>query len=287
MLNEEFLGKAGPTDVLAFPIDGELVEVEDGPGPHRRGPDRPPPDPGDLPAPARRRGGLPDRGRRARRPSHAGTVDDELALLVVHGVLHVLGHDHAEADETARMRSREMELLQELHWNGPRAGRLPPGARRVIAVELHHHRPLDAGRHRRAAGRPRLPRHGGDGAQPDQPGQGPGHGRLLRHPRGPRSLAKLANQPERFINSLLVTITICQTGQAFLTSILADRLFGTVGVHRGLRPERGGVLRAGRGRAQDLRHPPPRAGGPPQHAGHLRAGRASRRCSWCRGASSA
>ena len=34
-------------------------------------------------------------------PTHAGTVDDELALLVVHGVLHVLGHDHAEPAETA------------------------------------------------------------------------------------------------------------------------------------------------------------------------------------------
>jgi magnesium and cobalt exporter, CNNM family len=48
--------------------------------------------------------------------------------------------------------------------------------------------------------------------------------------RRARGLAKLASQPERFINSLLVTITICQTGQAFLTSILADRLFGTIGV---------------------------------------------------------
>jgi CBS domain containing-hemolysin-like protein len=48
--------------------------------------------------------------------------------------------------------------------------------------------------------------------------------------RRARGLARLANQPERFINSLLVTVTICQTGQAFLTSILADRLFGTLGV---------------------------------------------------------
>jgi CBS domain containing-hemolysin-like protein len=48
--------------------------------------------------------------------------------------------------------------------------------------------------------------------------------------RRARSLARLASHPERFINALLVTVTICQTGQAFLTSILADRLFGTVGV---------------------------------------------------------
>ena len=55
----------------------------------------------------------------AQAPSHAGTVDDELALLVVHGVLHVLGHDHQHPDEMARMRAREVDLLQELHWNGP------------------------------------------------------------------------------------------------------------------------------------------------------------------------
>ena len=52
-------------------------------------------------------------------PDHAGTVDDELALLVVHGVLHVLGHDHAEPDEAALMRARELALLEAHHWGGP------------------------------------------------------------------------------------------------------------------------------------------------------------------------
>ena len=52
-------------------------------------------------------------------PSHAGTLDDELALLVVHGILHVLGHDHAEPAETVRMRARERELLEAHHWHGP------------------------------------------------------------------------------------------------------------------------------------------------------------------------
>ena len=37
----------------------------------------------------------------------------------MHGVLHVLGHDHAEPDETGRMRARELELLEALHWHGP------------------------------------------------------------------------------------------------------------------------------------------------------------------------
>ena len=39
------------------------------------------------------------------------SADDELALLVVHGVLHLLDYDHAEAEETAVMRRREQELL--------------------------------------------------------------------------------------------------------------------------------------------------------------------------------
>src|SRR5262245_44085129 len=117
-LNEEFLGHQGPTDVLAFPIDGELVEVDDGSSPQRRGPDRPPPDPGDLPLLLGDVVICPSIAV-AQAATHAGTVDDELALLVVHGVLHVLGHDHAQPDETAQMRAREVDLLQELHWHGP------------------------------------------------------------------------------------------------------------------------------------------------------------------------
>ena len=117
-LNQEFLGHAGPTDVLAFPIDGELIEIDDGSGPHRRGPDRPPPDPGDLPLLLGDVVICPSVANR-QAAEHAGTLDDELALLVVHGLLHVLGHDHAQPDETARMRTRERELLESLHWNGP------------------------------------------------------------------------------------------------------------------------------------------------------------------------
>ena len=51
----------------------------------------------------------------ARRPTHAGSYDDEMALLVVHGILHVLGHDHAEPEETAVMQARERELLDRFH----------------------------------------------------------------------------------------------------------------------------------------------------------------------------
>jgi len=45
-----------------------------------------------------------------------------------------------------------------------------------------------------------------------------------------KALVGLVEHPERFINPLLVTVTVLQTGQAFLTSILADRLFGPWGV---------------------------------------------------------
>ena len=45
-----------------------------------------------------------------------------------------------------------------------------------------------------------------------------------------RALLRLVSHPERFINPLLVTITVLQSGQAFLTTLLADRLFGATGV---------------------------------------------------------
>ena len=97
-LNAEHMGADGPTDVLSFPIDDEPT-----PGVPRLL--------GDIvisPAVAARQF-----------TDHAGTLDDEIALLVVHGILHVLGHDHAEPDETRAMRARELDLLQRLHWRGP------------------------------------------------------------------------------------------------------------------------------------------------------------------------
>ena len=48
-------------------------------------------------------------------PSHDGSVDDEIALLVVHGILHVLGMDHAEPEETAAMQAKERSLLERFH----------------------------------------------------------------------------------------------------------------------------------------------------------------------------
>jgi probable rRNA maturation factor len=104
-LNAEHMGLDRPTDVLSFPLDalgdeplaGEPILL------------------GDVVV-------CPSIAAEAA-PTHAGTVDDELALLVVHGCLHVMGYDHAEPEETRVMRTRELELLAAHHWRAePPAG---------------------------------------------------------------------------------------------------------------------------------------------------------------------
>jgi probable rRNA maturation factor len=107
-LNAEHMGKLGSTDVLSFPLD----DAGDGDDPDDN--DRQAGVPtllGDIvisPAVAARQFA-----------EHAGTFDDEIALLVVHGVLHVLGHDHAEPDDATVMRASEIEHLTAHHWHGP------------------------------------------------------------------------------------------------------------------------------------------------------------------------
>lgn len=110
-LNERFMGEPGPTDVLAFPID----EVDlDGRKPHAGGPNRSPDWPIDGPVLLGDVVVCPEVARR-NAPDHAGTYDDEVALLIVHGILHVLGMDHAEDDERVAMQSREQAHLEKLH----------------------------------------------------------------------------------------------------------------------------------------------------------------------------
>jgi probable rRNA maturation factor len=108
-LNERFLGSSGPTDVLSFPMDEELPPGGRQPDQGGRGPGAPS-DPADPPALL---------GDVVVCPVVAGKqalergvpADDEIALLVVHGVLHLLDYDHAEPEETVVMRRREQEIL--------------------------------------------------------------------------------------------------------------------------------------------------------------------------------
>ena len=101
-LNERWMEKTGPTDVLAFPMDElrpGLVNEDPEEGVL-----------GDLvvcPAVAR---------RQAAEAGHP--VKDELELLTVHGILHLLGYDHAEPDEHREMFGLQARLLSE--WRSER-----------------------------------------------------------------------------------------------------------------------------------------------------------------------
>jgi probable rRNA maturation factor len=118
-LHERFLGTTGPTDVLSFPLDDEPLGSGRQPDSGGTGPGEPieeavPDLLGDVvvcpsvAASNAARDGVP--------------YDDELALLVVHGTLHLLGWDHERDDEAAAMEARERELLRA-HWSPTWAGR--------------------------------------------------------------------------------------------------------------------------------------------------------------------
>jgi probable rRNA maturation factor len=116
-LNRNFMDSDGPTDVLAFPIDAGPVDPGRQPDGGTPGPDRDPVGADELPLLLGDVVICPEVAAR-NAPEHAGTVDDELALLVVHGVLHVLGMDHAEPAARVAMQQRERDLLMEL-WRLP------------------------------------------------------------------------------------------------------------------------------------------------------------------------
>lgn len=131
-LHERFMGASGPTDVLAFPIDDDLVDPGRSPDAGATGPDRAPVDPSEVPVllgdvlvcpavaarNAAERGGARAAGAAPDpfdTPNGATELADELALLVVHGVLHVLGMDHADGDGAAAMQAHERDLLDRFH----------------------------------------------------------------------------------------------------------------------------------------------------------------------------
>lgn len=89
-LNLEYLGIDAPTDVLSFPAD--FID----PDTDRRYY-------GDILISIARA------QAQAQAANHA--VQDEILLLTVHGVLHLLGHDHAEEAEKQRMWAAQDEIL--------------------------------------------------------------------------------------------------------------------------------------------------------------------------------
>lgn len=117
-LNETYLDGDGPTDVLSFPLEEEIpvgrYPDEGGRGPGVAGePTEPPLAIGDVlvcPAVARRQA-----------EARGIDVDDEIALLVVHGTLHLFGYDHQEAEEAVRMQQRERDLLESFRTGAPPA----------------------------------------------------------------------------------------------------------------------------------------------------------------------
>jgi probable rRNA maturation factor len=108
-LNERFLEKQGPTDVLAFPIEDEADRSG-------RSPDEGGTGPGSIEADTGRLLLLGDvvicpAVAAHNAVEHGVTFDDEIALLVVHGILHLLGMDHEGDAEAERMELREQQLL--------------------------------------------------------------------------------------------------------------------------------------------------------------------------------
>ena len=101
-LNRDYRGVDEPTDVLSFCM---MLQQEN--------------EPSFIPSPD----GIthlgeviisyPQAARQANEQKHS--VKQELALLLIHGILHLLGYDHEHPEEEARMRVREKELLEKIY----------------------------------------------------------------------------------------------------------------------------------------------------------------------------
>jgi probable rRNA maturation factor len=94
-LNEKYRGNSGPTDVLSFSLlDGAHVD-------HRGGLL------GDVVVSLDTAAVQARRGRRS--------LDDEVLRLLIHGTLHLVGHDHEQDEEARRMRAEERRVWRALH----------------------------------------------------------------------------------------------------------------------------------------------------------------------------
>ena len=102
-LNREYRGKDRPTDVLSFPLDPDDVV-----GPSQ---------------PERLLGDVVISVETARRQAaeYDAPLQRELYRLLIHGVLHLMGHDHEEADERRAMRLAERRLADAIALPWPYA----------------------------------------------------------------------------------------------------------------------------------------------------------------------
>ena len=146
-------------------------------------------------------------------------------------MLHVLGHDHAEPDETAAMRGRSWSCCEAHHWHGP----APAGFRQEQHVTLAVARFTATDIWMLVAiivlllvlG---LPGRGRDGPQPHLPGRRPqtlAERAADEGGRGPRAAGRA---PGAVHQPAALTVTICQTVQAFLTAIWPTACSAPVGV---------------------------------------------------------
>jgi probable rRNA maturation factor len=104
--NDRFLGRTGPTDVISLPIE----DLAPGAAP-RRDPGGPPLNLGDV--------FICPEVVRSNAAGAGVPFEAEMALMVVHGFLHLLGWDHQDPGDAERMEQRERELLAEVGVERP------------------------------------------------------------------------------------------------------------------------------------------------------------------------
>jgi probable rRNA maturation factor len=111
-LNFDHMGERGPTDVLAFPLHEWTVDEG-----HSHLAD----DDAFAPPGALLLGDVViDVDRAVRQAADGGwSPVQEIALLAVHGVLHLLGHDHDESEDEEAMRAIERRVIAALHRRHP------------------------------------------------------------------------------------------------------------------------------------------------------------------------
>jgi probable rRNA maturation factor len=112
-LHEKWMDEPGPTDVLSFPMDELRPHSMAGPN-RSRGRESDEPEPvllGDVV--------LCPQVAAVQARQHGQSTQAELELLTVHGVLHLLGYDHADPEDEAEMFGLQNELLRDWRLEYP------------------------------------------------------------------------------------------------------------------------------------------------------------------------